>query len=44
MTGRVPYNGTSGTVTDHPRLTYFEGGDCQHFPLGQVGVPVFMKL
>jgi molybdopterin-synthase adenylyltransferase len=40
----LSYNGSTGTVTDHPRLTYFDGGDCPHFPLEQVGDPVFTRL
>jgi len=40
----LSYNGSDGTVTDHPRLTYFQGGDCPHFPHEQVGDPVSMSL
>jgi hypothetical protein len=38
------YNGNEGTVTPHPRLVYFQGGECPHFPLHQVGDPVFKRL
>lgn len=38
------YDGNAGTVTPHPRLVYFDGGPCSHFPPDQVGGPVFEKL
>lgn len=38
------YNGNEGTVTPHPRLVYFQGGECPHFPPHQVGDPVFKRL
>jgi hypothetical protein len=40
----LSYNGNDGTVTCHPRLTYFQGGDCPHFPQDQVGDPLFKTL
>jgi hypothetical protein len=38
------YDGNIGTVTPHPRLIYHDGGPCPHFPLAQVGNPVFTRL
>ncbi|MBA3239768.1 MAG: ThiF family adenylyltransferase [Acidobacteria bacterium] len=31
------YDGNSGTLTPHPRLLYFGGEDCPHYPPGEVG-------
>jgi hypothetical protein len=38
------YNGNDGTLTPHPRLVHYRGGDCPHFPLDRVGDPVFKRL
>ena len=38
------YNGNDGTVTKHPRLVHYIGGDCPHFPVDQIGDPVFKQL
>ena len=38
------YNGNDGTVTKHPRLIYYPGGECPHFPASQAGDPVFKRL
>jgi molybdopterin-synthase adenylyltransferase len=38
------YNGNDGTVMPHPRLVYFHGGDCPHFPPYRVGDPIFKRL
>ncbi|MBS0207115.1 MAG: ThiF family adenylyltransferase [Planctomycetes bacterium] len=38
------YDGNSHTVTPHPRLVYHDGSPCTHFPVHQVGRPVFTNL
>lgn len=40
----LTYRGNNGTLTEHPRLTHFEGGPCPHYPAEDVGDPVFKKL
>ena len=38
------YDGNSGTITLHPRLIHHDEVACPHFPLEQVGGPMFTKL
>jgi len=39
----LAYNGSLGTVEEHVRAKY-TSEECFHFPLDQVGAPVFVKL
>jgi hypothetical protein len=39
----LSYRGNDGTVAHHPRLKHFKGDACPHYPLDQVGAPVFQK-
>jgi molybdopterin-synthase adenylyltransferase len=38
------YDGNAGTVTPHIRFQYFGGEQCLHFPLDELGDPVFKPL
>jgi len=35
------YDGNYGTVTEHPRVPYLPQAQCPHYPLGEVGMPLF---
>lgn len=35
------YDGNSGTLTPHPKLSYLNCESCSHFPKGEVGYPRF---
>lgn len=39
----LQYRGNVGTMSEHPRLTYFQGCPCKHYPSDQVGDPIFKK-
>jgi hypothetical protein len=38
------YDGNAGTVTPHPRIQYYDGSPCTHFPATDVGAPALKKL
>lgn len=38
------YDGNRSTVTPHTRMQYLPMAECPHFPLDQVGEPVFRRL
>jgi molybdopterin/thiamine biosynthesis adenylyltransferase len=40
----LSYDGSTGIIQQHVRAQYLTSKDCLHFPLNQVGVPVFVKL
>ena len=40
----LSYRGNDGTVRPHVRLKYLESPRCDHYPLEQVGEPVFKSL
>jgi hypothetical protein len=40
----LQYNGNHGTLTPHIRLGYLTAGQCPHFPRGQAGDPIFVKI
>ncbi|KAB7725510.1 hypothetical protein F5984_26065 [Rudanella paleaurantiibacter] len=40
----LSYNGNTGMIQQHVRIQYLTNEDCSHFPLDQVGAPVFVKL
>ncbi|WP_240699493.1 ThiF family adenylyltransferase [Spirosoma sordidisoli] len=40
----LSYNGNTGMIQQHVRVQYLSSKDCLHFPLDQVGTPVFVKL
>lgn len=40
----LSYNGNTGMIQQHVRAQYLTSKDCLHFPLNQVGAPVFVKL
>jgi hypothetical protein len=37
----LSYDGNTGSVTPHPRLAYMDNQVCSHFPLNEVGPPVW---
>lgn len=40
----LSYNGNTGMIQEHVRAKYLTCKDCSHFPLDQIGAPVFVKL
>jgi hypothetical protein len=40
----LSYDGNNGTVTEHPRVPYLPQSPCPHYPLSEVGMPVFRPL
>jgi hypothetical protein len=38
------YDGNLGTLTPHIRAKFLDGQDCPHFPLSEVGDPVFKTI
>ncbi len=38
------YDGNANTLTPHPRLVYHDGALCPHFPVDNVGPPIFRDL
>jgi hypothetical protein len=40
----LSYDGNNGTVTEHQRVPYLPQSPCPHYPLNEVGMPVFRPL
>lgn len=40
----LSYDGNTGTLVPHVRLTYFNEQNCTHFPITSVGPTIFKKL
>ncbi len=40
----LSYDSNTGTVEPHKRLLYLEHTRCPHFPLSQIGEPIFKKV
>lgn len=40
----LSYNGTTGTIQPHVRVQYLTSTECIHFPIDQIGPPVFVNL
>jgi hypothetical protein len=40
----LSYDSNTGTVQPHKRLEYVQNQTCSHFPLSQVGAPIFKQL
>ena len=40
----LSYDGNNGTVAEHPRLPYLPQAQCPHYPLSEVGMPVFRPV
>jgi hypothetical protein len=38
------YDGNRSTISPHPRMQYLAITDCPHYPIDQVGEPVFRRL
>ncbi len=40
----LAYDGNRGLVGDHIRLNYLKGKKCDHFPIKEVGPPIFKRI